>query len=360
MRWPERLNSETFAVEERLHPARMTLETVLEGLSTAELVLGEDSGSLAIGDLVRVYDGRGEEAGVFRVKRLMASPLEGRTAAELEHALGLLGDQVIFGTRAAHDIAGLPPPQEGEEEQPVEVADALTYIIAGNQMRRRWWQFGASDFHPAYVFAYENENLLDAVLRTCQVVEEGHRLTCDFSTRPWTLNLSALPSQAECELRASRNLLSLTVETARDGFYTRVYPTGKDGLLLDAEDETGARIRHIDADTMALWGYRCALQSFPHTQDVRELRAAAASWLSARKNPLTTVTARALDLSLKTRCAQDAPRLGALCRVCLPTHGLTLTERITALRWPNLLEEPERVVVTMATRSPGAAEMLIR
>ena len=341
---------------DRLTPTALSLDLVLTGVSHARMTLPLDTG-LQVNDLVELYDGREESAGIFRVNRLERRPAEGLAEAGLEHALALLGDQVIFGPVSAWQVDGTmdhyTPPAVGDTLPSVTVRKAMHYLLTHHQTDRTWWQPGICDFTDAYAFSFEDENLLDALLRTAEVISEPWRFTCDFSTTPWTLGLRRMSAQADCELRPSRNLISLNVETQRSDFVTRLYPVGKNNLRL-----TGAP--YLEADTLAAWGCRSVIHTWPRVADKQELLAVAWAWLQQMKNPVTTVEAVAADLSGRTGEELDRLRLGSLCRVCLPGSGILLLERVKRIRWPDLVAAPLRAELTMANREVTMASLMGR
>ena len=71
-----------------------------------------------------------------------------------------------------------------------------------------------------------------------------------------------------------------------------------------------------------------------------------------------TVTIDAHDLSAITGEAMDALVPGRVCRVCLPDRGRTIRQRIISRAYADLLGEPGRVTLTLATEGSSAVGQL--
>ncbi|MCI5771520.1 MAG: hypothetical protein MR021_01650, partial [Clostridiales bacterium] len=84
----------------------------------------------------------------------------------------------------------------------------------------------------------------------------------------------------------------------------------------------------------------------------------AVSYLEAHKHPALSITLDAIDLSEATGEALDRLTLGRLCRVCLPEQGETLRRRIIRRVFPDVLGEPRRVRVTLASEMDSAVSTM--
>ena len=89
-----------------------------------------------------------------------------------------------------------------------------------------------------------------------------------------------------------------------------------------------------------------------------EIQAEAQRMFEAHKHPAVTVTIDAHDLSAITGEAMDALVPGRVCRVCLPDRGRTIRQRISSRAYADLLGEPGRVTLTLATEGSSAVGQL--
>lgn len=230
------------------------------------------------------------------------------------------------------------------------VSDLLTTFQPGGL-----WQAGTGAAAAGLGYLFEQENLLEAVLRIPNSLTGAWRWQTDQTSLPWKLSLTPLPENVACEMRLRRNLTGLRVSVNRDELCTVMVPLGKDGLTI-AEVNGGSG--SLISEGAAVWGRVERIYRDAQEDDPAALKAAAQSALKHLCAPLVTVEAEGLALKNLTGEPMDALRLGDLCRVALPDSGEVLLERIVSLRWEDVLHEPERVRVTMANRLQSASSLL--
>ena len=315
--------------EQPLRPAALWLEERLNAVSSAGMTLPPGERALRCGDWLHLRRGNGGDAGLYRVRQCRRDA-EGGQRLLLEHALAALGDQVLAGSRTRSG----------------PLSDIVPALL-GEQVGGRWT---AGQIFPgdSLTFTYENENLLSALLRSCAAISGEWRLSWSFGAEPWHLHIERPPAAVQTELRLGRNLDSLRVTEDRSALCTRAIPVGRGGLTLSA----------IEADTLAEYGAVTAVIAAPLVDDSATLRALAAAALQRRCRPALCVSAVARDLSPETGEPLDALAPGVVCRIPLPREGLTLTERVTCLRWPDLVGDPARAELTLGAEGERASRML--
>ena len=258
----------------------------------------------------------------------------GRTRTlSLEHALCTLRDTVI----PAQGFTG-------------SVAECLARLLSQQDVPR--WALGEVDAAEdlTVIFATEYIDLLSAVEALVGLLPEGYALAFDQSASPWLLHLRKLTDTPDCEGRLRRNLQSVRIETDSSRLCTRVYPFG-------AELEEG-RITlmplsgsdHADAPEQASLGVISRTFESDLIFDVPTLQEVALRYLDLHAQPETTIVLAATELSLITGEPLDRFLPGKLCRLCLPTLGLTLMERIIAVDKPDVCAAPGQATVTLSNR----------
>lgn len=280
--------------------------------------------ALAGGDAVTVVGSRGSW--------YMVST--GEVTGWIQKAYILLGDAVVVEGLTVHTV----------------LDDLLTTF----QPNGRWAAGDAAVGAPlGYVF--EQENLLEAVLRIPNSLVGTYGWTIDQSKLPWRLGLAPLSDTPACELRLHRNMTGLRVMVDRTDLCTVLAPVGKDGLTIEGVNGGSDRLVSSGAAT---WGKVERLYRDAQEDDPAALKAAAQSALARQSAPLVTVEADALALHAATGEPLDKLIPGALCRLPLPDMQEVLEERIVALHWEDVLHAPEQVRVTMANRLQSAASLL--
>lgn len=315
----------------RLSPLSLSLDMQLFGLSSARMTLPPDAPSVALRDLVELYDEQGS-VGIFRVTRVEEDVHRIRRIA-LSHGLCTLADG-MSGTLA---LTGT-------------VSEAMEALLACQPVSR--WAVGEVDAPDdlTVILTSEYADLLTGLEELLGLLPAGYYLDFDQSVTPWLLHLRALSDQVQSEGRLRRNLNSVRITEDVDAFCTRVYPFGamvgesRIGLLpLTGSD-------HLEADSAAEWGVVSRAFRSDLIFDAPTLEAVARLYLERHSIPDVTLTVDALDLSSATSAPLDAFRLGGLCRIALPDSGRVYTARICAIEKPDVYGAPKQAVLTLRTQ----------
>ncbi|MBR1684669.1 MAG: phage tail protein [Clostridia bacterium] len=328
----------------RLHPERVELTLSLTPLSTATLLLTPEDGEVAVGEYVELYTVQGT-AGIFRV---MSVTLEAartlRRRVYCEHALVTLADTLLFGYT---ELGGRGMP----------MASVISTLLSGQSM----WAPGDTECDTQFAYAFENENVLSALLSLTGPVDMPMGFFFSMETRPWKVHLRRLDTKPVCELRLKRNTESVKVETDMSDLVTRIYPLGygEGADQMTIRDVNGG-VPYLDADTTETWGIVQAVYTEPTMDDPETLKAAAKTVLEKRKNPKVTVTASALALSRLTGEPLDNFTPGALCRLAFPKLGYTEDARILSCTYPDVYGTPLKVSLTIGNRTELTEDELSR
>lgn len=319
-----------------LRPQSMSLNMRTDGLSSASIVLDEGNPDVSIGAWVQIWAPNGEMC-VMYVKNRKKDYITGLITLSLEHTFGLLQAMVVFGEVTAATMSGT------QGATTCTVFQAITYLL--NQQTEALWTMDISDcdFSDAQGWKFTNSDiygdlnsLTDAIM-DCQ-------WEFDQSVFPWKLKLKAWPVSSTMEMRRNRNLESLKVTQDRSGMYTRVYPTGKNNLHIDAAN---SGVSYLDRNT-ATYGVVAQVITDSTIATAELLKAWALKQLKKNAEPKYTVSITGYDLSESTGETMDHLVTGRLCRIPLPEYSTTVTERLTELSWKDCIKQPDAVTCTLA------------
>ena len=319
---------------EQLEPFALSVREEAGGIATASMTLPSRP-QVGVGSAVRLWNGAGEDLGVFRVTRAVSETGHGgRQKVELEHTLASLCDCVLSyavssGTSVSRAVrvlmsAGGAPMTLGD----AEVDAAMTRV------------------NFAYVTVWE------AVRTVLGELPEGWRLEVSPDTSPWTLHIRAAEA-APCVLSANRNLLSLNCETDLTDYCSRLYPIGKDGLTVRGVNGGDP---WVQSSANPPYGIASRMFMRPDVELAADLKALALDELARRSVPVVSVRAAARDLSAETGEDGDRFSLGRLC--VIPTAELSgawpgdLRFRVMTRFWPDLVRDPAGVILTLGNRRP--------
>lgn len=324
MKYPMVLDSNLRAVRS-IYPEKISVNENLAPLSDATIDGARELCQASVGDLVRVDTGDGQPA-VYRVQEAEETE-PGRVTLYMQHALCTLGDAILPGKSTKQGSAS---------ELLAELLGAQTEV---------WWALGTVEVTEDRKLKWECDytNVLQGL---CDLLDElsGYALGFDMTSKPFVLSVLALSDEDGCECRLNRNIQSLTVTEDRSELCTRLYPTnGGDP---------------IDADTIGEYGVISRSLSVDKGLTAEEIQAEAQRMFDAHKHPAVTVTIDAHDLSAITGEDMDSLVPGRVCRVCLPDRGRTIRQRIISRAYADLLGEPGRVTLTLATEGSSAVGQL--
>lgn len=312
----------------RLHPTQQSVDDRVTPLSTASLTLPEGEHA-AFGEWVEVFTKNGS-AGVYRVVSA-SETYTGEASAELEHGICALGDAIIPGNGT---ISGTLP-------QVLSAMLGYQVVQAGGAPL---WALGGVATNAQASFEHEGTNLLSAVLA---VVPDGYMLTFDQSALPWRLGVAKMETTAKCEGRLSRNLRGVTVTVDDEDFCTRI-----DCNMLTSPG-------YMDGPTADTWGVKVKNITAQENVTQDSLIAYITQYLEDHKNPRVSIECDAEDLSAITGETIDMLEKGRLFRLALPDYGVTMEERILAVRTGSAYDEPEHVRLTLANSIRDTADTLV-
>lgn len=277
---------------------------------------------------------------VWRVRSLSQSYNTETTALTLEHTIATLKDRVLFGEITPKEITGISSATTCTARQ------AVQYILR----QQSDWVLGAFDYDSvSNPYKFEGDTLYDA-LETVTASLADAWWTYDFSTYPFRLNITRKSGTVICEMRAGRNIKTISKRVDRSGMFTRFYPIGKDSLKLGGAG-------YVEKNT-AQYGVISKVETDETIETEAELTRWANERLAVNASPVVTIEIEGVELAEATGESLDRLVLGTMCRVPLPDFDETLTERITELRYGDKLYHPMDVKITLANNRTNVTKII--
>lgn len=220
MKLPILLDGHTMSIKEALRPDTLGIDLKLDPFSAVTMSFARDPRITVpeVGDWVLVTYPHGG-SGVYYVKDREPDRTGGRTAVTLEHTAALLNDTVVFGDQT--------PATMGGTADAVAAETVIDYMLDFQS----FWTLGGCDFDDAQGWNFSNGTIWENLCGVADAIEDCY-WEFDQTVFPWKISLKQYPASVGAEMRLSRNISTLKTKTTRSGMYTRVYPTGHNGLTL--------------------------------------------------------------------------------------------------------------------------------
>ena len=275
---------------------------------------------------------------VWRVRSISTAYATNTPTVQLEHVISILKDTVLFGEVTPATITGNKNAKTCTAEQ------AVRYILSKSDD----WTLGGVGYSVSNPYKFDGDTLFDALETVTDSLDDAC-WTYDLSRYPFRLYINPFDSSVGSEMRAGRNMRTITRTVDRSGMYTRFYPIGADDLHISGEyvsrhESTYGVIGHIETDSSI--------------DTESELRRWANERLKKHADPVVTIEVDGLELSASTGEPLDKMNLLRACRCPLPEYGTTIQERITALNYQDKLFQPELVRVTLANNRTDVTRII--
>lgn len=275
---------------------------------------------------------------VWRVRSIRQAFGSNTTTVSLEHAISVLKDTILFGNITTAKIAG----KSGATE--VTAKKALQYILG----KTADWTLGTFDYTDSNPYKFDGETLFDAIEAVSDSLEDPV-WTYDFSSYPFKLNITKRSTAVASELRANRNLRTITKTIDRSGMYTRFYPIGKDDLHIDGD--------YVEKNTAA-YGVISRVETDASLDTKKELKRWANQRLKKHAEPVVTIDVEGLELADATGEPLDRLTINRVCRIPLPEFGTEIQEKITRLSYQDKIKQPENVKATLANNRTDVTRII--
>ena len=266
---------------------------------------------------------------VWRVRSIRQTYGTKTTVVQLEHAISVLKDRILFGEVKTETMAG----KKGATK--CTAAQAIGYILS----KQSDWALGTVDYNVSNPYKFDGDTLFDA-LETVSSSLKDCWWSYDFSTYPFKISFLKKSEAIGSIMRAGRNLTALSKNIDKSGMYTRHYPIGKNDLKLDG---SGYVERNTDK-----YGVICKTETDQTLDTTAELKRWSNERLDIHAEPVVTIDVEGVELSSQTGEPLDKIILGRKCYVPLPEFDTEILETITALNYPDKLFKPTVFRATLA------------
>lgn len=252
------------------------------------------------------YDG-GE---LYRILRPTGSEGDiGISTFECEHAIAKLVDDVMF---RSHVYGGLG----------LYTRDSINYVLARQEARR--WTLDECDFSRQFEYAWESENLLNALYSIPNRMVDPYMWAYNTSAMPWRVSLKAINvnDAPQFYLRATKNVLVVEEDDPADQICTRLYCLGYgEGVNQLGIEEVNNGLPYLQSPQRYITEYGLIKKVWidRRFEDAESLKERGVAILAELQEPRMTRTFTAADLGKLTNDDIDKARVG--CIVMLADDG---------------------------------------
>lgn len=198
-------------------------------------------------NLVELWDkdagGKARYVGLFRIMPSTEETLsaDGTIDFQLEHVLSTLIDDLMVGY---HEVGNTG----------IFTADSIAYILSKQTETR--WVLKDCDYANQFLYGWQNENLLSALLSIVQPFEEtDYYWEFDTQNFPWGLSLKKTVKTPVADIRYRKNLNGLTRTEDPTNLTTRLYCYGYgDGDNILGIGEVNEGLPYIDSLNISKYG----------------------------------------------------------------------------------------------------------
>lgn len=255
-----------------------------------------------------------------------------------EHVLATLMDDVLFGW---HEIGNLG----------VYTNEVLAYVL-GQQDK---WNLLECDFRHQFLYGWENENLLSALLSVPNCFPEAYTWTYDTSDmNHWNVSLKAVNTTPVAEIRYKKNMQGSTKTSDPTDMATKLIPLGYgEGINQLNISALNGGSNMLVADTVDTYGSITRVWIDRRYQNADSLLAAGQAMLEELKNPYVSYTFEVSAFGLLAEA-----EVGQYVRVIDDEDGVDLLARVIKYEKPDVVENPLDAKITLANRSKDIATSL--
>lgn len=332
VRKPERLGADLKAAAP-VDAKALSVTVNLRGLSQATMTVSANCDPVKTHDFFKIYTLKGL-LGVFRMTTDNLSNTKGR-AYTLTHAIDTLRDdlweeQATFeGTRKAF----------------------LSALFAFQE--HPFWALGnVEDEEAPYKSANINYSKLSDLFTKFLSDNTDLYADYDFSTVPWTVNIRKLPDEVKGRFSLTRNANACRIVYDDKNMCNCLYLSVNTPEKVNGITKYTAELKvYEDQDSVAQYG------KIKKTASVKldeitggDADAWAADFLKKYAQPEASVTVDGYEIWKQTGEIYDEAAVGKRASVYLPEHGAHTVQRIESVQYPDLLNAPTSIVVSLSTR----------
>ena len=276
---------------------------------------------------------------VWRVRSTQHAYAARATTIQLEHMIGSLRDMLLFGEVKPATIT------KNSKATTCTAEQAVRYILSFQSD----WVLGAFDYkNVSNPYKFDGDSLYDALETVTNSLKDAW-WSYDMSVYPFRLNITKKPADVGTEMRAGRNLRTISRTIDKSGMFTRFYPIGKDDLHISG---------NFAQKNTQYYGVVAKVETDASIETAAELMRWANEQLDLHADPMITIDVEGLELADATGVSLDRMQLGKFCRVPLPEFGTEITERIVTMNYPDKVHQPEVVKITLANNRTDVTKII--
>ena len=313
------LNGHSLTAKQKIPLKSMGLQ-LKERDSTATINLGPEAPALSIGTWMKDETDPGKDI-VWRVRSIRQAYGTKTVNVQLEHAVAMLKDRIIFGAKGPEEITG----KKGAKT--CTAKEAVLFALK----QQSDWALGSFEFNVSNPYKFDGNTVFDA-LETVSSSLKDCWWTYDFSAYPFRINFVKKSTAIGTVLRAGRNLTTISKTIDRTGMYTRFYPIGKDDLHVSGGG-------YVEKNTSA-YGVVSRVETDQTITTQAELKRWANERLEVHATPVVTIDVEGVELSTQTGEPLDGLKLGRQCYVPLAEFGTEILETISELNYQDKIRQP--------------------
>ena len=298
-----------------LLPESMQLSMRVEGLSTANITLGNGNPDVAIGKWLRVYAPNGEMCYMY-VKNRKKDYTTGQITLTCEHIFGLLSDMIAFGEITPATIAGSDSATKVFPDAAISYLLNRQVFVIGNTSSNKIFTLTECDYTTGddneQGWKFLNSDIYGGLNSVADTLEDCQwEFDFTYATLPFGLKLKHIPDTATMEMRRDRNIESLNITVDKSQMYTRAYPTGKNDIHIDS---VNSDVSYVDSTTTGTYGIIGKVITDSTIDSPKLLKKWAKKQLKRNGVPKTTISITGFDLSEATGESLDKLTTGRLCQ----------------------------------------------
>lgn len=325
-----------------LYPTKASLILNMTGPSECSLTLPKDAPRIDMHAWVKIFNQNGF-VGVFRrTSSSHNAPLD--VTVQLRHGIDILQDslwqeETEFTGTTAEFIAAILAHQ--------------TALVNG---QRPWVLASCADTTQIEEKKISYNNLWD-LLRSLEDESGDYYFTYDQSTFPWRLSYVKKNSTPMSEFRLSRNLSRIRINENDSELCTRLILNVNQMQTVseefgDREANQSTKQVYDNTAAQAVYGIITKTTDIDLKDHPEGAAAFAQRFLNSRAAPVLQIQADGYDLKAVTGFDWDEQHIGRMCRVALPDYDTWFTERVVSVQYPNLLDQPSVISVSLANALP--------
>ena len=331
---PELLKDD-LSIDKPLRAVSVSANVSLRERSQVTMTLSQNEIPLKMHAFLNIYTDKGL-LGVFRVTNFNLSSSKGRTLT-LTHAIDTLRDSVWDEQTSF----------EGTRREFIE-----TLLYHQKDFRWRWRVDQIDDENLPYKSPNINFSKLSDLF--AKFLQDNVDLypVYDFSEIPWRVSLKKLPDDIKGRFSLTRNASTCQISYDEKNMCNVLYlsvntPERVNGIT----KYTPQLYTYYDNESIAEYGFIEKTASVK-TDEITsgDYEAWANDFLKKYAQPECSVTVDGYEIWKQTGEIYDAAVVGHRARVHLPEHGVTTIQRIESVQYPDLLNRPRAVTVSLATK----------